>query len=55
MTGRYSYRTGVTGVYYHDYGGGPFHHGYSVQHSTDDSDCVLGVLGEVLHRHKDKL
>jgi glutamate-1-semialdehyde 2,1-aminomutase len=36
------------GVYFHDYGGGPLHHGYSVQHTSEDIDQVLSVLGEVL-------
>jgi glutamate-1-semialdehyde 2,1-aminomutase len=32
------------GVYFHDYGGGPLHHGYSSQHSAADLDRVLEVL-----------
>lgn len=36
------------GVYFHDYGGGPVHHGYSLQHTRDDIDTVLNVLEEVL-------
>jgi glutamate-1-semialdehyde 2,1-aminomutase len=32
------------GVYFHDYGGGPIHHGYSVQHTEKDIDEVLNVL-----------
>ena len=32
------------GVYFHDYGGGPAHHGYSVQHTEEDMECVLEVL-----------
>jgi hypothetical protein len=43
------------GVYFHDYGGGPLHHGYSVQHSAEDIDLVLGVLEEVLEALKDEL
>jgi glutamate-1-semialdehyde aminotransferase len=35
------------GVYFHDYGGAPVHHGYSVQHSREDIDTVLGVLEEM--------
>jgi glutamate-1-semialdehyde 2,1-aminomutase len=42
------------GVYFHDYGGGPAHHGYSIQHSTEDIAFVLNVLEEVLIHHKDK-
>jgi len=38
------------GVYFHDYGGGPLHHGYSIQHTTADIDRVLNVLDEVLAR-----
>jgi hypothetical protein len=36
------------GVYFHDYGGAPVHHGYSIQHSIADLDEVLEVLAEVL-------
>jgi len=36
------------GVYFHDYGGGPLHHGFSIQHTVDDIDTVLDILGEVL-------
>ena len=36
------------GVYFHDYGGGPAHHGYSVQHTREDIDTVLNVLEDVL-------
>lgn len=43
------------GVYFHDYGGGPFHHGYSVQHSTEDIDRVLGVMDEVLSAYRNEL
>jgi glutamate-1-semialdehyde aminotransferase len=38
------------GVYFHDYGGGPLHHGYSVQHTETDIDRVLNVMEEVLVR-----
>lgn len=34
------------GVYFHDYGGGPCHHGFSVAHSQDDVDRVLQVMDE---------
>lgn len=43
------------GVYFHDYGGGPLHHGYSVQHTTDDIDVVLNVLADALGGLKDRL
>lgn len=36
------------GVYFHDYGGGPLHHGYSVQHTADDIARVLKVLESAL-------
>jgi hypothetical protein len=35
------------GVYFHDYGGAPAHHGYSVQHTVEDIDQTLSVLDEV--------
>lgn len=41
------------GVYFHDYGGGPLHHGFSIQHSENDIDTVLGVLGESLEALRD--
>jgi glutamate-1-semialdehyde aminotransferase len=43
------------GVYFHDYGGGPAHHGYSIQHTPEDIGRVLDVLDEVLGRLKDEL
>jgi len=43
------------GVYFHDYGGGPLHHGYSIQHSDEDIDMVIGVLGDVLKKFRDDL
>ena len=43
------------GVYFHDYGGGPLHHGYSIQHSADDISQVLGVLEAVLLEFKHEL
>ena len=36
------------GVYFHDYGGPPCHHGYSIQHTDEDIDEVLNVLHDVL-------
>ena len=42
-------------MYFHDYGGGPSHHGYSIQHSPADLDSVLDVLEEVLQGLKDRL
>ena len=34
------------GVYFHDYGGGPCHHGFSVAHSREDIDRILQVMDE---------
>ena len=42
------------GVFFHDYGGGPAHHGYSIQHTPEDFDYVLQVLEEVLIKHRDR-
>jgi glutamate-1-semialdehyde 2,1-aminomutase len=36
------------GVYFHDYGGAPAHHGYSIQHTMEDISFVLNTLQEVL-------
>jgi glutamate-1-semialdehyde 2,1-aminomutase len=43
------------GVYFHDYGGGPLHHGYSVQHTREQIDAVLSVLEDVLSGLRDEL
>lgn len=43
------------GVYFHDYGGNPAHHGYSIQHSEQDIDEVLNVLEDVLTKLKNEL
>lgn len=40
------------GVYFHDYGGGPSHHGYSVQHTNEDIDRVLNIMEEILIKNK---
>jgi glutamate-1-semialdehyde 2,1-aminomutase len=40
------------GIYFHDYGGSPAHHGYSIQHSIEDIDHVLNVLETVLKKYK---
>jgi len=42
------------GVYFHDYGGGPAHHGFSIQHTPKDIDLALSVLEEVLVEFKNK-
>lgn len=36
------------GVYFHDYGGGPVHHGYSLAHEPQDIDRVLNVVEDSL-------
>ena len=36
------------GVYFHDYGGGACHHGFSLAHTADDIDRVLEVMDESL-------
>ncbi|MFI5356520.1 MAG: aspartate aminotransferase family protein [Opitutales bacterium] len=43
------------GVYLHDYGGAPAHHGYSIQHTLADIGEVLHVWDEVLGGMKMKL
>jgi glutamate-1-semialdehyde 2,1-aminomutase len=43
------------GVYFHDYGGSPAHHGYSVQHTLADINRVLEVMDEVLGKLKKPL
>ncbi len=43
------------GVYFHDYGGGPAHHGYSVQHTLADIHRVLEVLEAVLKKLRRQL
>jgi len=40
------------GVYFHDYGGGPIHHGFSIQHTKDDLDEVLNVIEDTLKEMK---
>ena len=42
------------GVFFHDYGGGPAHHGYSIQHTSEDIDYVVQVLEDALVKHKDR-
>jgi len=43
------------GVYLHDYGGSPVHHGYSIQHTVEDIDRVLNAMEETLKPLKSKL
>ena len=40
------------GVYLHDYGGGPIHHGFSVQHTVADLDEALNVMEDTLAEMK---
>jgi glutamate-1-semialdehyde 2,1-aminomutase len=42
------------GVYFHDYGGAPAHHGYSVQHTAEDIEEVVDVLGTVLMEYRNE-
>jgi glutamate-1-semialdehyde 2,1-aminomutase len=41
------------GVYFHDYGGGPCHHGFSAAHTEADLDQVLDVVEEALQSIKE--
>jgi len=34
------------GVYFHDYGGGPCHHGFSAAHTDTDIDTILQVMDD---------
>ncbi len=43
------------GVYFHDYGGPPCHHGYCIQHTDRDIDEVLNVLEDVLRGCREEL
>ena len=36
------------GVYFHDYGGGACHHGYSLAHTPEDIDQILQVVEDSL-------
>jgi len=42
------------GVYFHDYGGGPAHHGISAAHTDADLDQVLDVMEKTLAGIKDQ-
>ncbi len=42
------------GIYFHDYGGAPVHHGYSIQHSNEDIAAVLNVIEKVFKRMRSK-
>jgi len=41
-------QTTARGVYFHDYGGGPCHHGFSTEHTPADIDQVLQVVEDSL-------
>ena len=36
------------GIYFHDYGGGPSHHGFSAAHTDSDFDQVLDGIEKAL-------
>ncbi len=40
------------GVYFHDYGGGACHHGFSLAHTPEDIDRVLNVMDDALQTLK---
>lgn len=37
------------GVYFHDYGGGPCHHGFSIQHTQEDLDAALEAIDNTIN------
>lgn len=41
-------QTTARGVYFHDYGGGSCHHGYSIVHTPEDIDQALNAIGDSL-------
>ena len=41
-----TFRAYADGVYFHDYGGGPCHHGFSFAHSRADIDRILQVMDD---------
>ena len=43
------------GVYFHDYGGPPVHHGYSIAHTPGDIDTVLNVIEEGLKEIRERI
>jgi glutamate-1-semialdehyde 2,1-aminomutase len=43
------------GVYFHDYGGSPAHHGFSIQHTANDIERVLTVLEQVFVSNKKEI
>lgn len=42
-------QTTARGIYFHDYGGGPCHHGFSTAHNAADIDKVLQVVADSLN------
>lgn len=45
-------QTTARGVYFHDYGGGACHHGFSLAHEPADIDAVLNAIGDSLRAPK---
>jgi glutamate-1-semialdehyde 2,1-aminomutase len=43
------------GIYFHDYGGGPSHHGFSIQHSPEDIEYLVNTLAEILPLFKNEI
>ena len=48
MTLAFSQETMARGLYFHDYGGGLAHHGFSTAHTVDDFDLALGAIEDSL-------
>lgn len=46
-------QTAHRGVYFHDYGGGPCHHGFSIAHTTEDIARALEAVEGALRAIKD--
>lgn len=43
------------GVYFHDYGGGPAHHGFSIQHTNEDISAILDIMEDVFLEYRIEL
>ncbi|MBB30891.1 MAG: aspartate aminotransferase family protein [Gemmatimonadetes bacterium] len=48
MTLAFSREMMARGLYFHDYGGGLAHHGFSTAHTVDDIDLALGAIEDSL-------
>jgi glutamate-1-semialdehyde aminotransferase len=46
-------QTASRGVYFHDYGGGPCHHGFSAAYTREDLSRVLEVVETSFKKIKD--